>query len=125
MPIYEYQALNPANVCHYCLCGFEVFQRINENPLSNCIHCGKKVKKMVSWCHSAVIEESGEHISSKNKIKEYEKSGMWSHAAELADKHAEKIRDKGLKTRAIENYKKAGYDADLLAKHSKLKNNDK
>jgi hypothetical protein len=70
------------------------------------------------------MEESGEHISTQNKIKEYEKSGMWSHAAELSDKHAEKTKDKDLKTRALENYKKAGYDADRLAGKSKLKNND-
>jgi hypothetical protein len=45
---------------------------------------------------------------------------MWSHAAELADKHSENIKDKGLKTRALDNYKKAGYDADSLATHAKL-----
>ena len=58
----------------------------------------------------------------KNEIKQYEQSGMWSHAAELADKHSEKIKDKGLKMRALDNYKKAGYDADSLAKHAKLDN---
>ena len=52
------------------------------------------------------MEESAEHISTKQKIKAYEKSGMWSHAAELADKHAERIKDKRLKTRALENYEK-------------------
>jgi hypothetical protein len=45
---------------------------------------------------------------------------MWSHAAELADKHSEKIKDKNLKVRALENYQKAGYDADSLSKHAKL-----
>jgi putative FmdB family regulatory protein len=125
MPIYEYQTENPDKACHSCFSGFEVFQQINEKPLSSCLYCGKKVKKIISWCHSAVMEESGEHINTENKIKEYEKSGMWSHAAELADKHAEKIKDKSLKTRALENYKKAGYDADRLARHSKLKNNAK
>ena len=80
---------------------------------------------MISWCHSAVMEVSTEHTRTENKIKNYEKSGMWSHAAELADKHADKIKDKSLKTRALENYKKAGYDADRLARHSKLKNDDK
>ena len=44
---------------------------------------------------------------------------MWSHAAELADKQSEKTRDKNLKTRALENYKQAGYDADALSRHSK------
>jgi hypothetical protein len=53
-----------------------------------------------------------------------EKSGMWSHAAELADKHSENINDKSLKTRALENYKKAGYRTDSLAKHAKFEDND-
>jgi hypothetical protein len=71
------------------------------------------------------MEESREHIRTENKIKAYEKSGMWSHAAELADKHAEKIKDKGLKMRALEDYKKAGYDTDRLARQSKLNNTGK
>ena len=120
MPIYEYHALTPDNACHKCRHGFEVFQRINEKPLSTCPHCGSKVKKVISWCHSAVLEESGDHVAVKNRIKEYEKSGMWSHAAELADKHSEKTKDRKLKTRALENYKKAGYDSDSLARHAKL-----
>jgi flagellar hook-length control protein FliK len=46
------------------------------------------------------------------KIKDYEKEGKWSHAAELADKEAEKTKRDDLKTRALENYKKAGYNFD-------------
>jgi hypothetical protein len=38
----------------------------------------------------------------------------------LADKHSEKTKDKGLKVRALENYKKAGYDPGFLSKHAKL-----
>jgi len=119
MPIYEYQAVSPDTGCPDCRRGFEIFQKINEKPLSTCIYCGKKVKKIISWCHSAVIEKSQEHVSTENKINEYERSGMWSHAAELADKHSEKIKDKDLKIRALENYKKAGYDPDSLARHEK------
>ncbi len=66
------------------------------------------------------MEKSEEHAGVENKIKDYENSGMWSHAAELADKHSEKTKDKNLKVRALENYKKAGYNADSLAKHAKL-----
>ena len=66
------------------------------------------------------MEKSEEHTSVENKIKDYERSGMWSHAAELADKHSEKTKDKNLKIRALENYKKAGYNADSLSKHAKL-----
>ena len=120
MPIYEYQALTPENACQKCQHGFEIIQGISEKPLSTCLHCGNKVKKVISWCHSAVMEESGDQARIKNKIKEYEKSGMWSHAAELADTHSEKTKDKNLKTRALENYKKAGYNSDSLARHAKL-----
>jgi putative FmdB family regulatory protein len=123
MPIYEYQSLSPENACPKCRDGFEVYQKIHDKPLPTCRHCCNRVKKIISWCHSAVMEESEEHNNAKNKIKTYEKSGMWSHAAELADKHAERIKDNGLKTRALENYKKAGYNTDSLTKHEKL--NDK
>ena len=120
MPIYEYQALNPDKGCKSCRPGFEILQQINDKPLPKCPRCGQPVKKIISWCRSAVMENTEEHRSIKKKIKNYERSGMWSHAAELADKHAEKIKDKNLKTRALENYKKAGYNADSLAKHAKL-----
>jgi putative FmdB family regulatory protein len=120
MPIYEYQALNADNACDYCRHGFEVFQQIKEKPLMKCHYCEQPVKKIISWCRSAVMEKSEEHTSVENKIKAYEKSGMWSHAAELADKHSEKIKDNDLKIRALENYKKAGYNADSLSKHAKL-----
>jgi hypothetical protein len=43
---------------------------------------------------------------------------MWSHAAELADKHSEKTKDKSLRMRALDDYKKAGYDVDTLSKHA-------
>jgi putative FmdB family regulatory protein len=120
MPIYEYQAIKPDNSCEYCHGGFEVLQQIKEKPLKMCPDCGQPVKKNISWCRAAIVENSQEHTSVKNQIKDYENSGMWSHAAELADKHSEKIKDKNLKVRALDNYKKAGYDADSLSKHAKL-----
>ena len=45
---------------------------------------------------------------------------MWSHAAELADKHSEKIGDNNLKLRALDNYERAGHDTDSLAKHTNI-----
>ena len=77
------------------------------------------MKKIISWCRAAVIEVSDGHIKAENQINDYEKSGMWSHAAELADKHSDKTKDKNMKTRALENYQKAGYDASALEKHVK------
>ena len=119
MPIYEYQAIKSESSCRHCLNGFEALQQINEKPLKKCPQCGQPVKKIISWCHSAIMEKSEEHTGVVNKIKDYENSGRWSHAAELADKQSEKIKDKNLKTRALDNYKKAGYDADSLVKHAK------
>ena len=120
MPIYEYKAIDPSKACPKCLEGFEIIQSINESQVSECIYCGQAVKKVISRCHAAVIEQSEDNARTMNRIKEYEKSGMWSHAAELADKHSESVKDNGLKMRALDNYKKAGYNADNLAKHAKL-----
>jgi putative FmdB family regulatory protein len=120
MPIYEYQAINPKTACSKCLKGFETIQQIHEDPLVKCPYCGKRVKKVISWCRAAVTEVSEDDQAVQRKIKDYENSEMWSHAAELADKHSEKIKDKGLKMRALDDYQKAGYDGDSLAKHAKL-----
>ena len=121
MPIYEYQATKPEASCPHCCNGFEALQQIKEKPILKCPRCGQSVKKIISWCHSAVMDTSEEHTGVVNKIKDYENAGMWSHAAELADKQSEKVKDKNLKTRALDNYKKAGYDADSLSRHAKLK----
>jgi putative FmdB family regulatory protein len=123
MPIYEYEAAAPRNACVKCRQGFEALQSLSEDPLSRCPACGAEVKRIISWCRSAIMDRSEESVRVERRIREYEKSGMWSHAAELADKHSERVNDKDLKTRALENYKKAGYNADSLAKHGKT--NDK
>ncbi len=118
MPIYEYQAENSKKACASCRKPFEALQRVDEKPLARCPECGNAVKKVISWCHSAVTETSPEHQRVERKIKEYESAGMWSHAAELADKHSEKVKNRALKMRALDDYKKAGYDTDSLAKHA-------
>ncbi|MGD2127104.1 MAG: zinc ribbon domain-containing protein [Desulfobacteraceae bacterium] len=120
MPIYEYQAQNLKKACSRCRDPFELLQGIGEARLTACPKCGNAVRKIISWCHSAVVEASEESTRVEKKVKEYEDSGMWSHAAELADKHSEKTKDKDLKMRALDNYKKAGYDSDSLAKSAKL-----
>lgn len=122
MPIYEYQALKFESACDECRHGFEVLKKVSEKSLSSCIYCGQPVKKKISRCRSVVMKRSEENTIVENQIKEYEISGMWSHAAELADKHSEKTKTKNLKIRAIDNYKKAGYNADFLYKHLKLNN---
>jgi putative FmdB family regulatory protein len=122
MPIYEYLTKNPGKSCTHCGKPFEVLQTMSEEPLRTCPECGGKVKRIISWCHSSVMETSEGHQRVECKIKDYEAAGMWSHAAELADKHSEKIKDKSLRLRALDNYRKAGYDADTLSRHAEFNN---
>ena len=117
MPIYEYEAAAPRRACVKCRRGFEALQAIGENPLSKCPSCGAEVKRIISWCRSAVMDRSEDSVRVERRIREYEKSGMWSHAAELADKHSERTKDKDLKLRAVESYAKAGYDTKPLDRH--------
>ena len=109
MPIYEYQALNAAGYCPRCRNPFEALQRVDDPPLTVCPQCLAAVRRIVSRCHAAVLESSPEHSAVEKTVTEHEKSGRWSHAAELADKQAEKTKDSSLRNRALENYKKAGY----------------
>jgi putative FmdB family regulatory protein len=125
MPIYEYESLQPRKACKTCRQRFEVIQGLDEEPLSRCPECGQPVKKIISRCHAAVVEGSNEHARVEKKIGDYEHAGMWSHAAELADKHSEQVGDSGMKLRALDNYKKAGYDADTLERHVKSKTMEK
>ena len=119
VPIYEYQAEDPSTACPKCRNRFEVIQGLQEEPLSECPVCHNRVRRVISLCRAVVIEDSELSAGVERRIGEYEKEGMWSHAAELADKHSERISDPTLKTRALEDYKKAGYDADSLAKSVK------
>jgi putative FmdB family regulatory protein len=115
MPIYEYQAEDREKACTMCRARFEYLQGVNEMPLSHCPYCGERVKKVISWCHTAVIDPSPEYDRVERTVAEYEKAGMHSHAAELADKYSHQTKDKLLKERALENYKKAGYNFDSTA----------
>ncbi len=117
MPIYEYQAEKPATGCRRCRYPFEVLQGLREPPLLTCPECGNRVRKLMSRCRAAVIETPENVARTAGRIREYEKAGMWSHAAELADKQAETSRDSNLRTRALENYEKAGYDAGTLSRY--------
>ncbi len=118
MPIYEYQAIDPQKGCSKCRDRFEVLQKVNDLPLNRCPSCGGKIRKIISWCRAAIVESSEESLKVERKIQEYEREEMWSHAAELADKHAEKTKDASLRMRALDNYKKAGYDVDRLSRYA-------
>jgi putative FmdB family regulatory protein len=110
MPTYVYRAVDSKKSCTHCRWGFEMIQRMTESPLSFCPQCKNPVSRVLFA--PAVLVKGSPVTETDRKIKEYEKEGKWSHAAELADKEAEKTKRQDLKTRALENYKKAGYNFD-------------
>lgn len=110
MPTYAYEPVDPERSCDHCSSGFEVIQRMTEPALTHCPRCRNPVRRIL-FAPAFVVK--GSPVSETDKqIKEHEKEGRWSHAAELADKEADKTKRDDLKTRALENYKKAGYDFD-------------
>lgn len=110
MPTYVYRAVDGRKSCDRCQPGFEIIQRITEPALVRCPYCKNSISRILFA--PAVVIKGSSITETDRKIKEYEKEGMWSHAAELADKEAEKTKREDLKVRALEDYKKAGYDFD-------------
>ena len=48
MPIYEYQAKDPAHSCPHCAEGFEELRPLSAPPLTTCPRCGAPVTKQIS-----------------------------------------------------------------------------
>lgn len=110
MPTYVYRAVDLNKSCDYCGSGFEIIQRMVEPALTACPRCKNPVSRILFA--PAVVIKGSPLTETDRKIKEYEKEGKWSHAAELADKEAEKTKREDLRVRALEDYKKAGYNFD-------------
>jgi predicted nucleic acid-binding Zn ribbon protein len=83
---------------------------MSESPLTQCPNCKNPISRILFA--PAVVIKGSPGIETDRKIKDYEREGKWSHAAELADKEAEKTKREDLRVRALEDYKKAGYDFD-------------
>jgi putative FmdB family regulatory protein len=110
MPIYEYEATSTGRRCGQCSFVFEVLQRISDSPLISCPECGKEIRRRISRPRVIIPGSAKGSDEVERKVAEYERQGMYSHAAELADKESEKPEKAALKERAMEDYKKAGYN---------------
>jgi putative FmdB family regulatory protein len=110
MPTYVYITADADKGCDHCRSGFEVVQRITDPSLTVCPCCNHPIRRVLFA--PAVVIKGSPVTETDKKLKEYEKDGKWSHAAELADKEAEKTKRKDLKVRALDDYKKAGYNFD-------------
>jgi len=65
MPFYEYEAVEDKEGCRYCRAGFEIMQRISDQPLATCPECGGKIRKVIS-AHSVGASKSGFDDRAKN-----------------------------------------------------------
>jgi putative FmdB family regulatory protein len=101
MPIYEYRTVRSG--CGHCNTGFDALQKMADPPLQTCPKCGAPVCRVFSRFAACSTETADEASLLDDKLRDYEEKGMWSHAAELADKAA-------LNERAMDNYRKAGYN---------------
>lgn len=110
MPIYEYEATTSERNCPKCSSPFEVIQSISELPWQSCPECGLGIRRRISLPRIILPGSARGKDETEQKVAEYERQGMYSHAAELADKASEKPEKAHLKERAMENYRKAGYD---------------
>jgi putative FmdB family regulatory protein len=110
MPIYEYEAASPGRKCRKCSSVFEVIQRISDPPLTTCPECHKEIWRRISRARVILPGSARGRDEVEQKVADYERQGMYSHAAELADKESEKPEKARLKERAMEDYKKAGYN---------------
>jgi len=75
---------------------------MDDKSLGDCPKCQAVVRKLPSRFRACIVETPDEVAETEGKLHDFEKEGMWSHAAELADKT-------GLEDRAREDYRKAGY----------------
>jgi len=108
MPIYEYEPIGKG--CPKCSRTLEVIQRLSDPPLTSCPDCRIPLRRKISRPRVILPGSARGHDDVEKKVADYERQGMYSHAAELADKESEKPEKAPLKERAMENYKKAGYD---------------
>ena len=110
MPIYEYEGIPSKRKCKKCASVFEVLQPISAAPLASCPECGGAVRRRISRPRVILPGSAKGGSTVEKKIAAYEQQGMYSHAAELADQEGEKPEKSHLKERAMNNYRKAGYD---------------
>lgn len=110
MPIYEYEGVSAKRKCKKCASVFEMLQPISAPPLAACPECGGAVRRRISRPQVILPGSARGDSDVEKKIADFERQGMHSHAAELADREGEKPERSQLKERAMDNYRKAGYD---------------
>ena len=66
MPIYEYQAKDPAKCCPGCARPFEFRHGMHDPPLTACPECGRPVVRVISTCRIDTRPSVKSQLSDKN-----------------------------------------------------------
>lgn len=94
MPLYEYRA--PHGGCEICQTGFEVVQRMSEDPLKSCPQCGNPVEKTISMVSFNKQKSEKKLLSrgnlEKNGFVRYEKSKDGTYVKTAGKEGPETIR---------------------------------
>jgi putative FmdB family regulatory protein len=69
MPIYEYECLD-------CGKGFEIFQKISEEPLKECRECSGRLNRLISMC-SFQLKGTGWYVT------DYKSSGSGGNGGQV------------------------------------------
>lgn len=87
MPTYDYKCLN-------CNSSFEVFQKINDEPIKSCPECGGKVKKLIGAGLTPVFKGSGfyqtDYKSNNSESKKESKTSITKKDLNKNNKTSEK-----------------------------------
>jgi putative FmdB family regulatory protein len=79
MPIYEYECLD-------CGKGFEIFQKISEEPLTKCRECNGRLNRLISMC-SFQLKGTGWYVT------DYKSSGSGGNGGQHSAKKEGKSED--------------------------------
>jgi len=83
MPIYEYQTTGP-NCCDHCVDGFDVMQKLADEPLSFCPQCHNPVRRKISRpnlsSHAPSLSQSNIEKHGLTQFKKVEK-GLYEKTA--------------------------------------------
>ncbi|MFH0983868.1 MAG: zinc ribbon domain-containing protein [Planctomycetota bacterium] len=66
MPIYEYQAKDPAKSCSTCAQPFEALHGMRDPPLAACPNCGRPLVRVVSTFRADTRPSGRSQLSDKN-----------------------------------------------------------
>ena len=85
MPHYDYE-------CQSCGYVFEVFQKMNDEPVKKCPQCGGKVKKLIGAGGGLIFKGSGFYITDYKRNNQNRNNNGKSSTSQIQSSQAKFIR---------------------------------